>query len=169
MGTEEEENISLYLLISEFTDGMRLRYEELQKTLNSVLAKVSHADKLLIQLDMRVRKIQTKPIDNVAVGIKAKEIVADLKEEEKSIPVVKEVIPETFDNIVVSYVKKDGTNGFKAKKPIEHENQKFTYLQECKYGCGYWVSWDNYKKGIKPLHINKDDLHVYGRSCPKYD
>lgn len=86
-------------------------------------------------------------------------------------PVIERVGPERPEVLrrVVEYTKKDGTEGFKiVGGDVIFEKQAFKYLQECKYGCGNYISFDNYKKGQKALHITQD-LEVIGRYCPKYE
>jgi len=69
---------------------------------------------------------------------------------------------------VVEYTKKDGSIGLKIKGgDVIYKDQAYRYLQECKYGCENYISFDNYKKGQKALHIGQD-LVAIGRYCPKY-
>ncbi len=70
---------------------------------------------------------------------------------------------------VVEYEKKSGELGYKiVGGDVIFEKQAFKYLQECKYGCGNYISFDNYKKGQKALHIT-EDLIAIGKYCPKYE
>ena len=70
---------------------------------------------------------------------------------------------------VEAYTKKNGELGYKiVGGDVIFEKQAFRYLQECKYGCGNYISFDNYKKRQKALHIDQD-LNAIGRYCPKYE
>ena len=69
---------------------------------------------------------------------------------------------------VVEYTKKNGEIGLKIKDDaIIYKEKAYKYLQECKYGCGNYISFDNYKQGQKALHITKELVPI-GRYCPKY-
>lgn len=84
--------------------------------------------------------------------------------------VEKQVLTESLPSRrVVEYTKNNGEIGLKIQGgDVLYENKAYKYLQECKYGCGNYISFDNYKKGQKALHISPD-LNVIGRYCPKYE
>ena len=158
----EEEELELYVLLSKFMDAVRSAMVDLTDTLDKVWGKI-------IEMDTKLDNIlkEKKKIRKVSPGFGLK-VVKELEiENQQKVPKNAEI--ETIENSVVKYTKKDGTDGYKLKNAVTHEGKDHKYISKCKYDCGYWVSWDNYKKGMKPLHINPDDFHVYGRSCPKYD
>lgn len=99
------------------------------------------------------------------------EDLASYSEAEDEKLVVREGTPTTnTDSKPQTYVTEESkvTLG----NPIIYAGKEFKNLRSCKYGCGYWVSFDHYKKDDphwnKPIHFTKS-LQPLGMGCPKYE
>jgi len=124
----------------------------------------------------------TEALKTIIITLKAMDIKLKLLTEEKQVKPIRKASPG-FKNVdvtglgkhsvetlrkVVEYTKNDGTIGLKIQGgDVIYKDKAYRYVQECKYGCDNYISFDNYKKGQKALHISQD-LVAIGRYCPKY-
>ena len=157
----DEQVEDFFALMTEFTEGQR----QFNATILKDLDTIKQAIALMIKdptkkKETHFKHVEAKPGRNLEEAPKP-----EFKKAYPGIPVEEGGGHKT----VVEYTKKDGTIGHKATKDIIFEDKFHKYLQECKYGCGCWISFDNYKKGMKALHIEKGTLKPIGRFCPKYE
>ena len=146
-----------FTLMQEFTEGQRAFNARILIDLDTIKKG------MVILIKQTKKEAHFKHVEKTDLSDAPK---PEIKKAYPGIP-IKDM--QEVKNKVEEYQKKDGSTGYKLTKDAIFEDKFYKYVQKCKYGCDNWISFDNYAKGQKALHIDGVTLEVIGRYCPKYE